>query len=155
MKIPFITGFVAFFLLALSVSSCQTYSEEDKSSFDQKIQAYIKKSKVKYEKSESGLYYYIEQEGEGDFIKYKDEVSIIYEGRLLNGQVVDGAHTKEPLTYEVSKFIAAWKEALLYVKKGGKLKLIAPPHLGYGDNELEDIPKNSILVFDLEVLDVN
>jgi FKBP-type peptidyl-prolyl cis-trans isomerase FkpA len=146
--------FLSFFIFFLALSSCQTYSDSDLSTFDEKIQKFIKKSKIKYQKSESGLYYFIEKEGEGDFVKLTDEVSFTYEGRLLDGTVFDGENKRKPIKFQVSKLIQAWQETMLYLKKGGKAKIISPPQLGYGDYDLEDIPKNSILVFELEVVDV-
>jgi FKBP-type peptidyl-prolyl cis-trans isomerase FkpA len=146
--------FLWFSILFFIVSSCQTYSDSDLTTFDEKIQKFIKKSKIKYQKSESGLYYFIEEEGEGDFIKLTDEVSFKYEGKLLNGTIFDGENKRNPVIFPVSKLIQAWQETMLYLKKGGKAKIISPPQLGYGDYDLEAIPKNSILIFELEVLDV-
>ncbi len=146
--------FLSLLILFVAFSSCQTYSDSDLSTFDEKIQKFIKKSKIKYQKSESGLYYFIENEGEGDFVKLTDEVSFTYEGKLLDGTVFDGENKRKPIKFQVSKLIQAWQETMLYLKKGGKAKIISPPQLGYGDYDLEDIPKNSILVFELEVVDV-
>ena len=44
------------------------------------------------------------------------------------------------------------KEELM--KKGSKVRLLVPPHLAYGAMELEKIPANSTLLFDIELLDV-
>lgn len=143
-----------FSLLAL-LFACKTYSEDDKKNFDSKIQNFIKKSKLKYEKSESGLYYFIEKEGEGETIKVTDEVSFKYVGKLLNGQVFDGQNKNKAAKFRVNQLIQGWQEAMLYVKKGGKMKLIVPPQLGYGDYDLDDIPKNSVLIFDMEIVEVN
>lgn len=140
--------------MLLALAACKTYSEEDKAGFDKKIERYIAKSGIPYERSESGLYYFIEQEGEGEFIKFTDEVSFTYVGRLLSGKPFDGKHKRTPLTFEVSKLIEGWKEAFTYLKKGGKAKLIIPPTLGYGDHDLTDIPPHSILLYDLEIVDV-
>lgn len=145
---------LVLFAMLVALTACKTYSEDDKTSFDQKISSYLKKSKVKYQKSESGLYYYIENVGEGENIKLTDEVSFCYEGRLLNREVFDGENKRKPITYKVNKLIMAWQEGMMYIKKGGKMKLISPPQLGYGDQELDDIPKNSILLFDIEVKEV-
>ena len=144
-----------FLFIALLFVGCKTYSEEDKSKFDQKIKKYIAKSKTKFQRSESGLYYHIENLGEGEFIKFNDEVSFTYTGKFLSGKTFDGMHKRTPITFEVSKLIEGWKEAFLYLKKGGKATLIIPPTLGYGDNNLPDIPPNSILVFEVEVIDVH
>lgn len=141
-------------LISLLVTSCKTYSEEEVQSFDKAIQKFVMKSGLNYEKSESGLYYLIEKEGEGEFIKFTDEVSFRYTGKLLSGKTFDGRYKRTPITFEVSKLIEGWKEGMMYLKKGGKAKLIVPPTLGYGDNQLPDIPANSILYFDIEVVDV-
>ncbi|MCE3294430.1 MAG: slyD [Crocinitomicaceae bacterium] len=147
------------FLITLSAAlfaGCQqTYNEADHASFDKKIKHYLEKSPVKYRKSESGLYYFIEKEGEGEYIKPTDEVSFVYQGKLLNGTIFDGENRKKPVTFKVKKLIMGWQEAMLYLKKGGKIKLIVPPQLGYGDYSLDDIPPNSVLLFDMEVTDVN
>lgn len=142
------------FGIAFLLTSCKTYSEKDKEGFDKKIQHFILQTGEKYEKSESGLYYLIEQEGEGEFIKYTDQVSFTYIGKFLDGTVFDGKNQKTPITYEVSKLIEGWKEAFTYLKKGGKAKLIIPPYLGYGDHDLPAIPPHSILYFELEITNV-
>lgn len=141
-------------LISLLVTSCKTYSEEEVQGFDKTIQKFVMKSGLNYEKSESGLYYLIEKEGEGEFIKFTDEVSFRYTGKLLSGKTFDGRYKRTPITFEVSKLIEGWKEGMMYLKKGGKAKLIVPPTLGYGDNQLPDIPANSILYFEIEVVDV-
>lgn len=141
-------------LISLLVTSCKTYSEEEVQSFDKMIQKFVMKSGLNYEKSESGLYYLIEKEGEGEYIKFTDEVSFRYTGKLLSGKTFDGRYKRTPITFEVSKLIEGWKEGMMYLKKGGKAKLIVPPTLGYGENQLPDIPANSILYFDIEVVDV-
>lgn len=149
--------FLLFFLAGLfSLSSCSTYSEKETSEFDKQIQMYVKKQPVKYEKSDSGLYYYIENEGEGsDFIKLTDEVTFVYEGKFLGGEVFDKHTVDDPVTYKTRVLIGGWKEVFAYLKEGGKCKIVVPPQLGYGDHDLKDIPKHSILVFDIEILDVN
>jgi FKBP-type peptidyl-prolyl cis-trans isomerase FkpA len=142
-----------FLTLIQLFSSCKTYSDEQLLSFDDKIQNYIQKNKLDLERTESGLYIQILEEGEGVPILYSTEVSFTYKGNLLGGEIFD--EQKEPVTFRVDQLIGAWKECMLSLKKGGKAKLIAPPQLGYGDRELDKIPANSILMFDIEVTDVN
>ena len=136
-------------------SGCKTYSKDDKNAFNQKIEKFLKKHKLtKYKHSESGLYYYVKKEGTGDYIKLTDNVSFTYVGKLINGQLFDGEHQKKPVSFPVIELIEGWKEGMLYLKKGGKAKLIIPPYLGYGDYDLEKIPPHSVLVFEVEVVDV-
>src|SRR5690554_1477276 len=152
-------SFHLFFLIGVVVSlfqACSTYSEDDLTRFDEEAKSYVQKQAEKFEKTESGLYLYIEKEGEGDaYIKYTDKVTFCYTGKLLNGQVFDQTTRENPVTFDTRVLIEGWKEAFAYLKKGGKAKLVIPPSLGYGDKEVGNIPKNSILVFDVEIIAVD
>ncbi len=141
-----------FFFSSLILSSCATYSEEELQSFDQQIQEYLSKKGIECKKSESGLYYKIIEPGEGRKIKYSDKISFKYRGELLDGRVFDDK--KEPVEFYVKQLIACWKEVLLEINEGGKVFLVSPPQLGYGDHKLDDIPQNSILVFEMEVVEL-
>ncbi len=143
---------ISLLLLLFAVSSCGTYSENDKKTFDTKIQNYIKKNNLEMEYSPSGLYYRIIEEGEGDPILYNDIVSFTYTGTLLDGKQFD--KSEGAVEFKVNQLIAAWKEIMCLLKPGGKAEIIAPPQLGYGDKDLEDIPQNSILHFKMEVKSV-
>lgn len=143
---------LSFLFLLLVVSSCGTYSEENKKTFDTEIQKYIKKNKLDMEYSPSGLYYRIIEEGEGDYILYNDLVAFEYTGTLLDGTQFD--KSEGAVEFKVNQLIAAWKETMSMLKPGGKAEIIAPPQLGYGDKELDDIPENSILHFQIEVKSV-
>ena len=139
-------------LTLITIAGCTTYSENDKSTFDEQIEAYLKKNNKECDRSESGLYYKIIEQGNGRKIKYGDRVSFTYKGELLDGTVFD-KQTK-PIEFDVAILIAAWKEAMLMLNEGGKAYIVAPPHLGYGAHELEDIPVNSIIVYTMEVVEV-
>lgn len=144
---------LAFILGAFVLGSCTTYSEEQKEKFDTRIEKYLKKKGIECTRSSSGLYYKITEEGEGDLIKYKDHVVFKYKGWLLNGKVFD-EKLNEPVEFPVEELIGAWKEAVQMMRKGGKAFLVSPPQLGYGEHDLADIPPNSILVFEIEIVDV-
>jgi FKBP-type peptidyl-prolyl cis-trans isomerase FkpA len=139
-------------LISLLFGSCQTYSDQDKDAFDKKIRYYLKKKKINCTRSDSGLYYKILKPGGGDYIKFQDEVSFTYHGKLIDGTVFDDQ--KKPVSFEVKELIAAWKEIMLELKPGAKAFLVAPPQLGYGDHQLDDIPQHSILIYDIEIIEV-
>jgi FKBP-type peptidyl-prolyl cis-trans isomerase FkpA len=140
-----------FYLLSIliSLSSCDTYSEEDRNNFDLQIAKYLKKNDIKCEHSESGLYYHIYNPGEGETIQFTDIVSFSYKGTLTNGTVFD--NQKKPIDLAVKDLIAGWKEIMVKLKPGAKVFLAIPPSLGYGDHDLDKIPPNSILLFEMEI----
>lgn len=140
---------LSLLLVLLAFVSCKTYSEDDKKTFDQQIKEYLAKKGIECSRSDSGLYYKILEPGEGDNILFQDVVSFSYKGSFLSGEVFD--EEKKPVEFAVKDLIGAWKEIMLELKPGAKAYLIAPPHLGYGDRKLDDIPPNSILVYELEI----
>lgn len=93
-------------------------------------------------------------EGEGEeLIQRGSIVKLSYKGQLKNGKVFDQTEPGKPFESEIKGLIGGFQEALLGQKKGAKLRLIIPPHLGYGTDKLDKIPANSILIFELEVVD--
>lgn len=137
------------FFLVLLLFSCKTYNEDQLDDFNATIQKYIKEKGIDCEASESGLYYKIEKQGDGLHVQAKDRISFTYKGSFLDGKVFD--EQKEPVTFAVGELIGAWKEIVLKLNEGGEAFLIAPPQLGYGSRDLDDIPPNSILVYTLKV----
>ena len=105
----------------------------------------------------SGLMYFVLAEGAGDKTPARGTtVSVHYSGRLLNGTKFDSTVDRgKPLRFPVGvgRVIKGWEEAFQSMKKGEKRILIIPPHLGYGEMRIGPVPPNSILVFEVELLD--
>ena len=120
----------------------------------EKFQAdFAKKDGVK--KTASGLLYRIEKEGSGDTIKPTDLVKVHYTGKLPDGTVFDSSVERgQPAEFKLDQVVPGWTEGLQLVKKGGKIELVLPPQLAYGEQGTGPIPPNSTLHFDVEVLDV-
>ena len=113
---------------------------------------YEKKSGVK--KTASGLLYKIEKAGEGESPKATDTVKVHYKGTLPDGTVFDSSYDHgEPIEFQLNQLIPAWVEAIPMLKKGGKMEIVLPPQLGYGDRPAGKIPANSTLKFEIELLD--
>ncbi len=104
----------------------------------------------------SGLQYEILEEGKGDGPKAGCKVRVHYEGSLLNGNVFDSSIKRgQPAEFGLEQVIPGWTEALKLMKKGGKHRLFIPASLAYGDKGVRDvIPPNSMLKFDVELLEI-
>lgn len=104
----------------------------------------------------SGLQYEVVTMGKGPKPAQSDTVRVNYEGKLLNGNVFDSSYKNgAPIDYPVAKFVPGWVEALQLMPTGSKFKLYVPSELAYGARGAgEDIPPNSTLVFELELLDI-
>ncbi|OGH09889.1 MAG: peptidylprolyl isomerase [Candidatus Levybacteria bacterium RBG_16_35_6] len=92
--------------------------------------------------------------GTGASVKEGDTIAVNYKGMLINGSVFDSTQGRQPLSTQIGagKVIKGWDEGLLGMKVGGLRRLTIPPSLGYGDQNVGDIPPNSVLIFDIELI---
>ncbi|NMM47421.1 FKBP-type peptidyl-prolyl cis-trans isomerase [Flammeovirgaceae bacterium KN852] len=106
--------------------------------------------------TESGIHYIVNQEGEGDSPTATDAVKVHYEGRLLDGTKFDSSLDRgEPITFPLNRVIPGWTEGVQLMTVGSKYTFIIPSTLAYGERGTPGIPANSVLVFDVELLDIN
>ncbi|MDR1357692.1 MAG: FKBP-type peptidyl-prolyl cis-trans isomerase [Tannerellaceae bacterium] len=104
----------------------------------------------------SGLQYEILTKGDGPKPKTFDSVRCHYHGTLIDGRVFDSSVQRgEPAVFGVSQVIPGWTEALQLMHTGDKWRLFIPPKLAYGDRQAgEFIEPNSVLIFDVELLNI-
>jgi FKBP-type peptidyl-prolyl cis-trans isomerase FkpA len=127
---------------------------------DAEIQAFLKTNNLTGIKTNSGLYYVITSEGNGKSPSVGDEVNMNYTGMFLDGKKFDSnldssfGHVT-PLKFPLGqgRVIRGWDEGIMLLKKGTKAKFILPSAIGYGANGSGQIPANTILQFDVELLD--
>lgn len=104
----------------------------------------------------SGLQYEILKEAEGDRKPTATtSVTCHYEGRLINGKVFDSSYKRgTPATFPLNRVIQGWTEGLQLMVPGSKYRFFIPSELGYGNRAMgSDIPANSTLIFDVELID--
>ena len=113
-----------------------------------------KKSGVK--KTESGLLYLIEEEGDQNIKPTaKCRVKANYEGKLRDGVVFDSSYERgEAIEFPLSGVIKGWTEGLQLIGKGGKITLWIPAELAYGESMAGMIGPNEALEFKVELVDV-
>ena len=101
----------------------------------------------------TGLYYVIDAQGTGVSCNSNSTVKVAYTGYYLNGQIFDESSTSGA-TFNLQGVIKGWTEGIPYFRKGGTGKLLIPSALGYGSSEQNGIPGNSVLIFDINLIDV-
>jgi FKBP-type peptidyl-prolyl cis-trans isomerase len=95
------------------------------------------------------------KEGKGKSPKDSSKVKVHYEGTLLDGAVFDSSIKRgTPAEFPLGGVISCWTQGLQQMKAGGKAKLYCPPETAYGDRQAGSIPPGSLLVFDVELLEI-
>lgn len=99
-----------------------------------------------------GVYYQIIEPGIGDTVANDySTINVKYTGRLLNGNVFDQSNS---YTSQLGLLIPGWRLGIPLIRKGGKIRLIIPSGFGYGSQGSSKIPANSVLDFDIELIDI-
>ena len=108
-------------------------------------------------KTESGLAYKILKEGKGKKPKATDTVEVHYHGTLSDGTVFDSSVERgKKVSFPLNRVIKGWTEGLQLLNEGGKIKLVIPSELAYGDHGAPPkIPGGSTLVFEVELFSIN
>ena len=85
-----------------------------------------------------------------------DEVEVHYHGTLIDGTVFDSSVERgKTISFPLNRVIPGWTEGLQLIGKGGKIKLVIPAELGYGDRGAPPkIPGGSTLIFEVELFNI-
>ena len=159
--------------IAVKVVNVQTeeeYKKTQAADFDKQkgidekvIQNYLAKNGLtgKAQKTDSGVYYIVTQPGSGPTPQKGEVVTVHYTGKLLDGKVFDSSRTNpqaggKPAQFQlgVGMVIPGWEEGVSKLHKGEKATLVIPSTLAYGPRGNQAIPPNSVLLFDIELMDI-
>jgi hypothetical protein len=105
----------------------------------------------------SGLQFVDLVRGTGQESQRGQQLTVHYVGTLTNGTKFDSSRDRgQPFTFTLGagRVIAGWDEGLAAMKVGGTRRLVIPPELGYGSRAVGNIPPNSTLIFEVELLGV-
>lgn len=145
---------ILFAALLLLVISCIDDKQPDYVAKNEKeITGYIARHNLKAQKSSTGLYYVIEEPGSGTQPIPSSTVTVAYKGYFTNGTVFDESKP-EGISFNLQGVIPGWTEGITYLKEGGKGILLVPAHLGYGNYDKRSIPGGSVLIFEVELIEV-
>mgnify|MGYP006138867781 CR=1 FL=1 len=105
--------------------------------------------------TESGLQYVVLTAGEGNKPAETDTVTVHYKGTFLNGETFDDSRERgEPAVFPLNRVIKGWTEGVQLMPVGAKYKFTIPSDLAYGPNGNQGIPGNSVLEFEVELLEI-
>lgn len=121
---------------------------------EQEIKDYLAKNNLTAQRSTSGLYYIINEQGTGTQPTAASNVTVAYKGYFTNGNVFDQSKA-EGISFGLNQVIKGWTEGIPYFKTGGSGVLLIPSHLGYGNTNNGPIPGGSVLIFDVKLISVN
>jgi FKBP-type peptidyl-prolyl cis-trans isomerase FkpA len=150
--------------LLIAFAGCKK-DKIDQGAIDNKlILAYIQANSLTAKTTGNGLYYVVTTPGDATRPLLTSTVYVKYRGYLLNGTVKG---TQFDSSYELSEqpaqfiglttLVKGFSEGLMQFGKGGKGQIIIPSTLGYGttaqgvEGQLNYIPANSVLIFDIEL----
>lgn len=144
--------FIPLFLVVFIFGSCNKEKKQAKKDEDT-IKKYISDKHLSATATGSGLYYVMDVAGTGEQPATSSQVTVAYKGYFTDGNVFDESDTAG-ITFGLSQVIKGWTEGIPYFKEGGKGKLLIPSKLGYGPDGTNGIPGNSVLIFDINLIDV-
>lgn len=106
---------------------------------------------------EKGLHYAVLNYGDmnSKSPELSDTITAHFHGTLTDGTVFwSSVDPNEPLTIELSKLIEGCQKIISLMKINDKWRVYIDPSMAYGDEGRPGIPSNSILIFDIELLDI-
>jgi len=106
--------------------------------------------------TESGLQYEVINQGSGPKPEATDIVRVNYKGTLLDGTEFDSSYSRgQPIEFPLNGVIRGWSEGVQLMNTGSKYRFFIPSELGYGSDGMgSNIPPNSTLIFEVELLDI-
>jgi len=136
-------------------SSCKKkVSEEEQLIIDTDIiEQYIQDNGLTALSTPSGLHYVITSQGTGNFPTAFADVNVRYTGKFTDNQVFDQS-SESGITFNLQQVIQGWTEGIQLFSEGGEGILILPSKLAYGPDGNSSIPANSVLIFDVELLEI-
>ncbi|MGJ8581021.1 MAG: FKBP-type peptidyl-prolyl cis-trans isomerase [Psychromonas sp.] len=107
--------------------------------------------------TDSGLQYLVLEKGEGtEHPTATSKVKVHYHGTLIDGTVFDSSVDRgEPISFGLNQVIPGWTEGVQLMVEGDKFRFFIPSRLAYGNRSAGKIPAGSLLIFDVELLNIN
>lgn len=147
-------GYVVVLVLLLSVVSCGKRKAKKQAEADEAtITNYLEENNIDATATGTGLYYIVDSTTNGIYADADANVTVVYQGYYVDGVVFDQS-AGSGANFNLQGVIMGWTEGMQLIPEGGKGRLFIPSHLAYGLDDYADIPGGSVLIFEVELLDV-
>ncbi len=113
---------------------------------------YIAENNLNMQEHETGIFFTIDEEGQGEHPTLESTVEVKYKGWLTDGFVFDETTGDDTIEFKLSGLIPGWQVAIPMLKPGGKGTFLIPSAWAYGTRQVGPIPPNSVLIFDIELV---
>ena len=138
--------------IIMLLTSCKKPIDYDQIDEDL-IQQYITDNSLDAQPTGSGLYYVIDNPGNGSTADINSTVTVAYVGKLTDGTIFDQSSSMGT-TFPLINVIQGWQEGIPLFREGGSGVLLIPSSLGYGSQAVGGIPANSVLIFEISLIHV-
>ena len=138
--------------IIMLLTSCKKPIDYDQIDEDL-IQQYITDNSLDAQPTGSGLYYVIDNPGNGSTADINSTVTVAYVGKLTDGTIFDQSSSMGT-TFPLINVIQGWQEGIPLFREGGSGILLIPSSLGYGSQAVRGIPANSVLIFEISLIHV-
>ena len=154
MKYSLITLVFVFLISCISNDDSAEPEIDYTAQNEQEILDYIQDNNLVAEKSNSGLYYVINEIGTGAQPDLESNVTVVYKGYFTDETVFDESDS-DGISFDLRQLIPGFAEGITYFKEGGNGTLIIPSRLAYGNQGSGPIPPGEVILFDVELISVN
>jgi FKBP-type peptidyl-prolyl cis-trans isomerase FkpA len=144
----------AFIILLIIAGSCSK-DVTDYSATDKKIiEDYLVSHNLTAQSTSSGLYYIIDRPGGTNHPNINSTVRASYKGYFTDDSVFDESYSSgKPINFTLNAVIKGWQEGLQLIGVNGKIKLLIPSALAYGATGKGSVPPNTVIIFDVELVE--
>jgi FKBP-type peptidyl-prolyl cis-trans isomerase FkpA len=144
-----------YLIIVVTIFTACSKDDDLKEHDDKLIRDYLKEENLTAQKTSSGLYYIITNPGFAPKPTINSTVTVHYTGYLLNHNIFDTTEGSEAARFKLTDVIEGFSEGLQLFGEGGKGTILIPSYLGYGSAILPGIPANSVLIFEIHLINVD
>jgi FKBP-type peptidyl-prolyl cis-trans isomerase FkpA len=142
----------ALSILFMAFSSCKKDRRLQSEKDEDTIKQYISDHGLNATATGTGLYVVETTQGTGASCTKYSNVKVKYKGYYTSGEVFD--ESTAGIEFNLQNVIAGWTEGIPHFQEGGEGILLIPSRLGYGENGSGTVPGNTVLIFDVKLIDV-